>query len=173
MATEHDTNFALFVTALKNAHAMEVEAKQIMSRQLDRLDHYPEVEAKLRSHLDETESQIHRLDEVMAAFDEKASGAKDFITGIVGNMAAIGHAPMDDEILKNSFANFAFENFEIAAYTSLLTIAEGVGEGQAVRILGPSLQEEQAMAAWLSDHLPTVTRTYMRLRATEGVDASH
>ncbi len=34
-----------------------------------------------------------------------------------GSMAAIGHSMADDEILKNSFANFAFENFEIAAIT--------------------------------------------------------
>jgi hypothetical protein len=37
----------------------------------------------------------------------------------------------------------------------------------------PSLQEEQAMATWLDDNLAEVTLTYMKLRATEGVDASH
>jgi hypothetical protein len=42
-------------------------------------------------------------------------------------MAALDHAVAGDEILKNSFANFAFENFEIAAYKSLLTIAEAGG----------------------------------------------
>ena len=31
----------------------------------------------------------------------------------------MGHTLAGDEILKNSFANFAFENFEIAAYKSL------------------------------------------------------
>jgi ferritin-like metal-binding protein YciE len=41
------------------------------------------------------------------------------------------------------------------------------------RILAPSLQEEQAMATWLDDNLADVTLTYMQLRATEGVDASH
>lgn len=37
------------------------------------------------------------------------------------------------EILKNSFANFAFENFEVAAYKSLLTVAEAGGYGAARR----------------------------------------
>lgn len=41
-----------------------------------------------------------------------------------GKMAALGHTVAGDEILKNSFANFAFENLEIGVYNSLITIAE-------------------------------------------------
>jgi ferritin-like metal-binding protein YciE len=167
------TNMVLLVTALKNAHAMEVEARQIISRQLDRLKNYPKVEDRLRAHLAETNTQLQRLDEVLVTVGSESSGFKDLVTGIVGNMAALGHVPMGDEILKNSFANFAFENFEIAAYKSLFVIAEGVGQGKVAPALLPSLQEEQAMAAWLDDNLAEVTLTYMRLRATEGVDASH
>ncbi|MHB8284886.1 MAG: ferritin-like domain-containing protein [Caulobacteraceae bacterium] len=167
------TNMVLLVTALKNAHAMEKEAQQIISRQLDRLKNYPKVEDRLRSHLAETNTQMQRLDDVLATVGSESSGFKDLVTGIVGNMAALGHVPMGDEILKNSFANYAFENFEIAAYKSLFTIAEGVGQGSIISVLTPSLKEEQAMAAWLDDNLAEVTQTYMRLRATEGVDASH
>jgi ferritin-like metal-binding protein YciE len=36
------------------------------------------------------------------------------------DLAVIGHTIMPDEILKNHFANHAFENFEIASYTSLI-----------------------------------------------------
>lgn len=36
---------------------------------------------------------------------------------MVGSMAAMGHSVAGDEILKNSFANFAFENYEIAPTT--------------------------------------------------------
>jgi ferritin-like metal-binding protein YciE len=167
------TNMVLLVTALKNAHAMEKEAQQIISRQLDRLEHYPKVEARLRAHLAETNTQMERLDEVLAEVGSEASGFKDLVTGVVGNMAALGHIPMGDEILKNAFANFAFENFEIAAYKSLFTIGEATGQAMVSRILAPSLQEEQAMATWLDDNLADVTLTYMQLRATEGVDASH
>ena len=40
-----------------------------------------------------------------------------------------------DEILKNSFANFAFENYEIAASKSLRHLAELTGNSAVVQIL--------------------------------------
>lgn len=48
---------------------------------------------------------------------------KAMLTSITGNPAALGHAVIDDETVKNHLANHAFENFEIAAYTSLITMA--------------------------------------------------
>ena len=144
MAESTDTNTVLFVAALKNAHAMEKEAQQLISRQLDRLEHYPKLSDRLRQHLSETNIQMTRLDDVMS-----------------------------DEVLKDSFASFAFENFEIAAYKSLFTIGEVVGQSTVLKALQPSLQEEQSMAAWLDENLADVTRTYMQLRTAKGVDASH
>ena len=43
---------------------------------------------------------------------------------ISGSMAALGHTVAGNEILKNSFANFVCENFEVAAYKSSITVAE-------------------------------------------------
>lgn len=170
--TVPDTNRKLFLAGLRNAHAMEKEAQQIIARQLDRLEHYPKVEERLRRHLDETNNQIKRLDEALAALGEAPSGLKDVVTSFVGNLAALGHVPMGDEILKDSFANFAFENFEIAAYKSLFTMGEAVGQAPLIQILEPSLKEEQAMAQWLDDNLKEVTLTYMQLRK-QLQDASH
>ncbi|MDT4828752.1 hypothetical protein FQZ97_621490 [compost metagenome] len=48
-----------------------------------------------------------------------------------GAMTATGHTMAVYEIPKNSFANFAFENLEVAAYKSLLTVAEAGGSGAA------------------------------------------
>ena len=38
----------------------------------------------------------------------------------MGNLAAIGHAVMQDEVMKNTFASYAFEHFEIASYRALM-----------------------------------------------------
>ncbi len=35
---------SIYVTALKNAHAVELQALQIMERQVERLERYPEME---------------------------------------------------------------------------------------------------------------------------------
>lgn len=160
-ANYHDT----FITGLVNARAMEVQATQLISRQLERLDNYPEVAEALRRHLEETEHQRDRLDKILEAHGTSHSAVKDFVTGFVGNMAAMGHVPMQDEIIKNSLANYAFEHFEIASYKSLLTLAELAGDSKAPELLKTSLAEEERMATWCEDHLDGVTRKYASLRA--------
>ncbi len=69
--------------------------------------------------------------------------------------------PAGDEILKNSFANLAFENYEIAAYKSLITLGEEAGCNREVEMLRESLHEEQDMARWLDEHIDDVTRQYL------------
>ena len=39
----------IFITGLQNAHALEKQAIQLMERQLERIENYPEVEQLLRS----------------------------------------------------------------------------------------------------------------------------
>jgi hypothetical protein len=81
----------------------------------------------LRQHITETEQQIARLDELLHEAGTERSVLKDWATSIMANLAAIGHSIMPDEILKNHFANHAFENFEIASYISLIALAEATG----------------------------------------------
>ena len=162
----------VFVVGLRNAHAVEHQALALMDRQIDHLSHYPEVAQRLKAHRIETEGQIERLEEVLHSFDEKASVVKDATLGLVGNLAALGHVFAPDEILKNSFANFAFENFEVASYKSLITVAETGGFGQALPLLQRTLDEELAMARFCDETLPGITRKYLELRA-RGETASH
>jgi ferritin-like metal-binding protein YciE len=153
MQETHD----VYMTGLRNAHAMENQALAIMKPQAKRIESYPEVAERLASHIKETELQITRLEQILDQHGEDHSSVKDMALSAMGGMAAISHAMAPDEILKNSFANFAFENYEIAAYKSLITMAEQVGDVAAVDILQQNLDEEMAMAAWLDEHLADVT----------------
>ena len=87
------------------------------------------------------------------------------MASIAGNFAAMAHMPAPDEVLKNTFANFAFEHMEIAAYTSLLTLSDAVGQGDAKAALEQSLREEQAMAKWIYEHIGPTTLTYLERSA--------
>ncbi|MDH2328005.1 DUF892 family protein [Cereibacter sp. SYSU M97828] len=146
---------------------MEKQALSIMEPQLKRLEHYPEVSALLDRHIRETEGQIARLDEILATVAESSSTLKDLSLSFTGTMAAVTHSMASDEILKNSMANFAFENFEIAAYTALIAAAEQAGAASAIPLLDQSLQEERQMAAQIEDGLPGVVRRYIELSGTE------
>src|SRR5215217_9143676 len=138
-----DTN-DIFITGLRNAHAMEHQALSIMKPQVSRIENYPEVARRLQQHITETEGQIERLEQVLDGLGENRSALKDAALSLGGSMAAIGHTVAPDEIVKNSFANFAFENYEIAAYKSLIALASHTGDSAALNLLTKNLDEELA-----------------------------
>jgi ferritin-like metal-binding protein YciE len=163
--TTEDTARSIFITGLKNAHAMENQALSIMKPQVSRIENYPEVAARLDQHIRETENQITRLEELLSGFAEDRSALKDMALSFTGAMAAMGHTIAGDEILKNSFSNFAFEHFEIAAYSSLLAIANHAGFSASVAALQANLDEEVAMADWIDQHLSEVTLKFLSLKS--------
>jgi ferritin-like metal-binding protein YciE len=163
MTFSSDAAIDTYITGLKNAHALEKQATQLLERQLERIENYPEVETVLRTHLRETEEQIRRIDELLHSFGEDRSLLKDLATQFSGNMAAIAHSVMQDEILKNHFANHAFENFEITSYVSLITMAEATGHNGHVSALRTTLREEEKTAQILRDMTPDLTLKFMRL----------
>lgn len=122
----------------------------------------------MRLHIEETNGQIARLDELLAGFESSGSLFKDTALSMSGSMAAMAHTVAGDEILKNSFANYAFEHFEIASYKSLLVLAEDGGFANATAALNQSLGEEQSMAQWIDEALPMITRRYASLYAEQG-----
>ncbi|RAI57548.1 ferritin-like domain-containing protein [Roseicella frigidaeris] len=160
----------IYLTGLRNAHALEAQADQLLSRQVERIENYPAMRQRLQQHIEETRRQSQRLEQILQAHGTSASTLKDLATGFMGNMAALAHVPMQDEILKNSFANYAFEHFEIASYKALIEMARMAGDTQAEPLLQDSLKEEEAMAEWAGQALPEVVRTYVQ-RETEGKTA--
>ncbi|ATI79866.1 ferritin-like domain-containing protein [Sphingobium yanoikuyae] len=162
----------MFIVGLRDAHAVEHQALGIMDRQIEHLAQYAEVEARLRSHRGETERQIERLDSILDNFGESPSALKDAALKLGGSVAALSHALAPDEIIKNSLANYAFENYEAAAYKALIAIAKAGGFEAAIPKLEESLREELAMVAFLDETLPIIVDKFLALRS-EGKQASH
>jgi len=152
----------IFILGLRNAHAMEIQARELMERQSERMDEYPEVKAKLQMHLQETNEQLKRLEQCLSACGESNSSLKDTTQSAMANLMAMGHAMSGDEILKNTFANNAFENFEIAAYKSLLALCRAAGVEEARTPLEQSLQEEERMADWIDANVEKVTLEFVQ-----------
>jgi ferritin-like metal-binding protein YciE len=140
---------------------METQARELMERQSERLSDYPEVQARLKAHLRETEGQLKRLEQCLSDLGETESTIKDTAQSFMGNMMAMAHTVASDEILKNTFANNAFENFEIAAYKSLLTLCGPARADSAKPLLEQSLKEEEAMASWVDQNVAKVTLAYL------------
>lgn len=154
----------VFVTGLKNAHAVENQALALMDRQIHRARNFTEVADRLKAHRLETEEQIVRLETLLVGFDEKPSGLKDAALSLSGNLAALGHSFAEDEILKNAFANYAFENFEVASYRALILLAQSGGYEAAYDPLAATLEEEVRMARWVDESLPILVEKHLELR---------
>lgn len=167
MAHDHaEITRDVLVTGLRNVHALENQALALAGRQIDRLQHYPELSDRLKTHVDETKAQIQRVEVILSTLGETPSALKDAAMSFSGNVAALGHTVAGDEVLKNTFADLAFENFEIASYKSLIAIAE-LRFPDAIPHLQASLDEEKAMSSWLEAKIPMITSRYIDLLAAD------
>jgi ferritin-like metal-binding protein YciE len=90
-------------------------------------------------------------------------------------MVAMGQAMsglfVGDEIVKGSLASYTFEHMEIASYNILIAAAETVGDSETARVCRQILSEEEAMAAWLMDHLGSTTKQYLSREQIPGATA--
>ena len=102
-----------------------------------------ELKEAFNSHLDETESQIERLNQVFELFDQEPKGKKC--------KAMQGLIQEADELIKEQAGDAALicaaqkvEHYEIASYGSLLSWAKLLGEDEAADLLEETLDEERA-----------------------------
>lgn len=160
-----DTTRSIYLTALRNTHAMEKEALQAMERQVEGIENYPEVKQALEAHIAETKEQRARLETALSNLGKSPSVVKEAVMGFMGSAAALAHMPAQDEILKNAFANSAVEGYEIAAYRSLIAIAEEAGDTASIPAFRQSLAEEEAMAEKVRAMTDALTRKYLTLTA--------
>ncbi len=153
----------IYHAGLRNQHALEMTAVELTERQVERLEHYPEMTARLRQHRDESRQQAKRIEAILERHGTSASTVKSTVSSVMGNIAAALHIPPSDEVLKNTFASFAFEHQEIAAYISLIAMAERLGDTASLAPLRQSLGEEEAMADWLGSSIVLITQRFMEL----------
>lgn len=158
-----DPAHEIYHLGLRNQHALEMTAIELCQRQVERLEHYPEMRARLQQHVTESREQANRLEAILARHGSSSSSLKNTVTGVMGNIAAALHVPASDEILKNTFANYAFEHFEMAAYTSLIAMAKAIGDTASVAPLQQSLDEEKAMGEFIQAQTVPTTERFLEL----------
>ena len=168
MATAIDDNLNDW---LRDAHAMEEQADKMLNAQADRLEHYPELRARIVQHIEETRWQRGVLDEILARRDISNSVVKDIGAKLMAFGQAVGGMTVSDEVVKGAMAGYVFENLEIATYTSLIAAAKAAGDSDTAASCEQILVQEKAMAAWLLEHLPQVTQAFLTRSATPGVEA--
>lgn len=144
---------------LTDAHAMELSLAKVLENHAGDAADHPEIRQRDEQHLAETRrhaEQIERCLEILGG--ERPSKMKNIVGTAMGKMQGAMSAPFGDEIMKNALSDYAAEHMEIACYRSLIIAADELGEHEVSRICGQILSEEEAMAHWLEQRLPDITR---------------
>lgn len=156
---------------LRDAHAMEQQAESMLKKQADRIEHYPELKARIEQHIVETQNQAVLIESCLKRYGSSGSTLKDLGGKMMAFGQAVGGVMMPDEVVKGAQMGYVFENLEIASYTILISAADAAGDTETSDICRRIIQEEYAMAEWLRDYLPTLTKDFLARAATPGVTA--
>ena len=155
----------IFIAGLRDAYAMEQQAKDMMESQANRLEDYPEMQSRASAHMRETEIQIDRLRQCLEMIGESPSMLKNLGTRAMAAVQSMTSSAATDEPIKETLTSYAFEHFEIASYRSLIAFANHLNEQRMVPLLEESLREEQQMARWVDDHIEAITEQFCRQAA--------
>ena len=152
----------IYLTGLRNQHAVETQAIGTIQNELPRMKSYPELHVQMEQDKDRSTQQAARLDELLGRHGTSKSLAKEAVTGAVATVAGFVHAPSGDDVLKNVLAAIGYKAYEIASYKVLLTLADAAGARKDKTVLEQSMKEEQEMGDWLGSHIPDVVQGYIQ-----------
>jgi len=128
------------------------------TRRMARENEGTEMGARLEEHVQETESQIERLDKAFAAIGEKAKAEKcEAAIGLREEHDSFKSDEKPSKAVLQAFdlgSGLRVEHYEIAAYRSAIALANALGEKGCAEILQQSLREEEAMAKFIEQSAP-------------------
>jgi ferritin-like metal-binding protein YciE len=153
---------------LRDAHAMEQQAEQMLSAQKSRLENYPRLRTRIEKHLEETRGQKALLEQTLGRLGSEPSTLKDIGGKLMAFGQAVGGMAVSDEVIKGAMAGYVFEN---AAYTVLIAAAKAAGDVETQKACEQILPQEIAMAEWLKEHLPELTLAFLDRSETPGLEA--
>ena len=155
----------VYLTGLRNQHAVETQAIGTIQNQLTHMEAYPDLHARMKADKARSEAQAGRLDDLLAKHGSAKSAAKEAVVGLVGTVAGFAHVGSDDDVIKNVLAATGYKAYEIASYKALTALAEAAGASQDKPVLEQAMKEEQEMGDWLGSHIPALVQAYLAQKA--------
>ena len=144
-AVEEDQLDSALLPYLRDAHALEGQAEELLEAGAERVDD-EHLEAAFRDHLEQTQHHRERVANLLAERGARPSMVKDAMLKAGGlNLSAFFGAQPDSTTKLAGFA-FAFEHLEIAAYELLQRVAARAGDEGVVAAAEEILAEERRAA---------------------------
>ena len=135
----------LFLDELKDIYSAEKQAIRAYPRVAKKISS-EELKAAVQEHLEQTKGQVERLDQVFEIL-EKRSGGKtcEAMKGLVEeageDIEELERGPVLDAALIGGLQRM--EHYEIAAYGTVVALAEAMGQTEIQQLLEQTLQEEK------------------------------
>jgi ferritin-like metal-binding protein YciE len=146
--TLHDA----FIDELRDTYDAERQLTKALTK-LAKAARSPLLREAFESHLEETQGQIERLEQVFESLEEKARGKHcDGIAGIIEEGKSIMEEDLDDDAMDACLiaAGQRAEHYEMAAYGTLVAWARVLEHTDAADLLQETLDEEKAADEKLS-----------------------
>jgi ferritin-like metal-binding protein YciE len=146
--TLHDA----FIDELRDTYDAEKQLTKALPM-LAKAASNPKLRQAFESHLQETQGQITRLEQVFESLDEKVRGKHcDGIAGIIEEGKSIMEEDFDETTMDACLiaAGQRAEHYEMAAYGTLVAWSQAMGHTEASKLLQQTLDEEKAADKKLS-----------------------
>src|SRR5262245_2024794 len=149
---EAGTLHVAFVDELRDTYDAEKQLTKALAKMAKAASN-PDLREAFETHVEETQGQIERLEQVFESLDEKARGKHcDGIAGIIEEGKAIMGEDFDDTTMDACLiaAGQRAEHYAMAAYGTLIAWAKAMGHDEAADLLQETLDEEKAADEKLS-----------------------
>lgn len=148
----------LYEDLLKDLHSMERQIIQALPKMVETADN-PQLKTALSEHLEVTQEQLARLDQILSALGKRGQGKKcKGMEGILEEGKELLEKDGEPAVLDAGIIAAAqhVEHYEIAGYGSAVAYARLLGDKNAMKLLNQSLEEEKKADADLTKLADTV-----------------
>jgi ferritin-like metal-binding protein YciE len=159
----------LFLDELRDLYDAEKQITKALPKMI-KAAHNQQLRNAFETHLQETNNQVARLEQIFNTLNAKSSGEKcDGMNGVLKEGEKMIDATDEGEVRDAGIIAAAqrVEHYEMAGYGSAREFAQQLGYQEAVRLLQQTLDEEKH-----ADQLLTqIAESMVNQRATSGAGA--
>lgn len=167
---EHKALKELYIDELKDIYNAENQLVKALPK-MAKAANSEELRNGFEEHLEQTRGHVQRLEQIFKALGEKPSGKKcKAMEGLVAEGAETMGEDYEDDVMDAALISAAqrVEHYEIAAYGTVRTYAELLGEDTAVQLLEQTLEEEKETDQKLTDMASEINVKAMGEGSEEG-----
>ena len=135
----------LYIEELKDIYSAENQLVKALPK-LAKASSSDELREGFEEHLEQTKGHVKRLEQIFSALGEKPTGKKcKGMEGLIEEGSEMMDEDLEDEALDAGLISAAqrVEHYEIAAYGTVHTYANILGEDEAASLLEETLEEEK------------------------------